>query len=83
MVVVVDVPDSECVGALVFAGPFTGVEEFFGQDAVVALDLAVESPLRGEECSVINGVSGVNSRQIMSRQTSKRSLGEWGSPKAG
>lgn len=41
MVVVVDVPDLQCCCAVLFAGPGVGVEEFFGQDAVVALDFAV------------------------------------------
>jgi hypothetical protein len=41
MVVVVDVPDGEGGGAVRFAGPGVGVEEFFGEDAVVAFDFAV------------------------------------------
>lgn len=40
-VVVVDVPDAEGLAAGVFALPDAGLEEFFGQYAVVALDLAV------------------------------------------
>ncbi|GAB2679502.1 hypothetical protein GCM10009743_64650 [Kribbella swartbergensis] len=38
---VVDVPDGEGLRALLFAGPGAGVEEFFGEDAIVALDFAV------------------------------------------
>src|SRR3954462_11443617 len=41
MVVVVDVPDGQSLGAVFFAGPDEGVEELFGQDPVVALDFAV------------------------------------------
>jgi hypothetical protein len=41
MVVVVHVPDRQGVGAVLFAGPGVGVEEFLAQDAVVALDFAV------------------------------------------
>lgn len=41
MEVVVDVPDGDRCGALSFGGPFAGAEEFFGDGAVVALDLAV------------------------------------------
>ena len=42
MIVVMDVPDSYCLGARVFAVVDARIEEFFGQDPVVALDL--ESP---------------------------------------
>jgi hypothetical protein len=41
MVVVVDVPDGNGGGALVLAGELAGVEDLFGQDALVALDLPV------------------------------------------
>ena len=41
MVVVVDVPDLDRGGAFGLGGPEAGVEELFGQDPVVALDLAV------------------------------------------
>lgn len=59
MEVVVDVPDSECVCAFVFGGPFTGVEELLGEDPVVALHFPVVSrrvwrdPLvaRSEQCT--------------------------------
>lgn len=37
-VVVVDVPDAKGFAALVFGGPHAGVEEFRGQDPVVALE---------------------------------------------
>jgi len=36
---VVHVPDSERFCALVFGLPFAGIEEFLGQDPVVALHL--------------------------------------------
>jgi hypothetical protein len=41
VVVVVDVPDLDGVGSFGFAGPDAGVEEFFGQGALIALDFAV------------------------------------------
>ena len=48
-IVVVDVPDSDGVGALLFGGPGAGVEELFGEDSVVALDLSVVAwGVRGE-----------------------------------
>src|SRR5215213_2258597 len=43
MVVVVDVPDGQRGGSLGFAGPGAGVEQLFGQGAVVPLNLAVVS----------------------------------------
>jgi hypothetical protein len=47
MVVVVDVPDGNGGGALVLAGELAGVEDLFGQDALVALDLPVVPWLSG------------------------------------
>jgi hypothetical protein len=41
MVVVVDVPDREGLRSVLLGGPFASVEKLLGQDAVVALDLAV------------------------------------------
>jgi len=41
MVVVVDVPDVDRGAAVAFGGPLAGVEELFGQGAVVALKLSV------------------------------------------
>jgi hypothetical protein len=37
----VGVPDGDGGGALVLAGQLAGVEDLFGQDALVALDLPV------------------------------------------
>src|SRR3954462_2907274 len=59
MVVVVDVPDGQSLGAVFFAGPDEGVEELFGQDPVVALDFAVVAWGLGRDplmaCSTLHG----------------------------
>src|SRR5690606_3013352 len=41
MVVVVDVPDLQGLAALQLGGPDAGVEEFLGQDPLIAFDFAV------------------------------------------
>jgi hypothetical protein len=47
MVVVVDVPDGDPCGAFVFTAELGGVEQLFGQDALVALGLAVWRGVNG------------------------------------
>lgn len=41
VVIVVNVPDFDGGAPLLLAGVFAGVEQFFGEDAVVAFDLPV------------------------------------------
>jgi hypothetical protein len=53
MVVVVHVPHAQGGGALVFAGPGAGVEEFLGQDPVIALDFAVVARCRLTVCTEV------------------------------
>lgn len=56
MIVVMDVPDSYCLGARVFAVKDARIEEFFGQDPVVALDLAVVARGVGRDVLMMSGV---------------------------
>ena len=56
MVVVVDVPDADRPRSLGLAGPFAGVEEFLGEGALIALDLAVVLWLAGFDPLVSAGV---------------------------
>src|SRR5690606_21292931 len=56
MVVVVDVPGADGGGAFGFAVPGVGVEELFGQDALVALDFAVVPRCVGAGALVPGGV---------------------------
>ncbi|KOX25507.1 hypothetical protein ADK67_16680 [Saccharothrix sp. NRRL B-16348] len=53
------VPDGQGVGALLFAGPDVGVEEFFGEDAVVAFDLAVVARGVGLDALVAGSEQGL------------------------
>jgi len=56
MVVVVDVPGADGGGEFGFAVPGVGVEELFGQDALVALDFAVVPRCVGAGALVPGGV---------------------------
>jgi hypothetical protein len=57
VIVAVDVPHAECGSSLILTGELAGVEEFFGQDALVPLDLPVVSGRAGPGLLVMGPVA--------------------------